>query len=268
MLLDKDCLAGIVVGDIIDTFDTYLNIHGSGGESLAEFRLEDIVRISWINSARRIGLRSTDSQSIIPVVVGADLELVTRGQFHAADNPDVTIDVGHINVGRPAVTVDGSDERPDAWFLRFRSITISGRLILAIHRGIKLNSLLVEIKVNTVLAGGHGDVVRSDTCILAPVVIPSTISTELDLCVGCELGVSPESYIILVVVHLDVRIRTPIVESTDNADDISAPVLRKDKRVLVKGESIEPLAVADDVLRASTVDELDAVSLLGLGLGL
>ncbi len=254
VLLDEDCLAGIVVGDVIDTGLSHLDVLAADGEGLAKLRLEHAIDIARVDGACGVLLRPADRHG--PFVVSADLELVACRDLDAADLPDVAGSVGQVEIGIPSAVVEGSDERPCSRFLRLRRVSARGRLILAVHRGAEFDGLLVEVEIDAVLAGSHGDVVTAYSGILAPVVVPCSVGAELDLGVGSELGVSPETDIVLVVVHLDVRLSAPVVEPADDSDDIGAPVLGEKEGVLVKGEPVETLAVADDVLRAVAVDEL------------
>ena len=181
-----------------------------------------------------------------------ELELIVCGQRHAAGDPNLTIGVCHIGVSVPIRAAYRSDQRPNGWLLRLRLrlVTAGARLGLAVHLLVQLDGTLVKVKIDTVLSGTHLDVVTARLRVGAPVVHPVLVGAELDLLVAGDLKVNPEAEIVLVERHLHVR-SGPVVDRTHNTDLVSAPLLGQDEGFLVKGELVETLGVAHDVVVGS-----------------
>ena len=218
VFLNENSQVFIVEGDVVITGHTNLDVIAASLESGADDGLVNIVRVSGIDGAGRVGFGTAHAGA--PIVVGADLELVVCGNGHILHFPDVTGDVGHIQVGIPGGFADGADEGPHGGLCRRRRYVTAafGEVCHTVGR-IEVDGVDAQYGRHVATALGHHDgLVESEFTAAQVVVAPGIVTAELELvALQREIHHGPDFGIVLNLLQIGIGIPFAGLGRTDEA---------------------------------------------------
>ena len=153
-------------------------------------------------------------------MVGADLELVVCGNGHILHFPDVTGDVGHIQIGVPGSFADGADEGPHGGLCRRRRYVTAtfGEVCHTVGR-IEVYGVDAQYGRHVATALGHHDgLVESEFTAAQVVVAPGIVTAELELvALQREIHHGPDFGIVLNLLQIGIGIPFAGLGRTDEA---------------------------------------------------